>query len=115
MCLKFATVVSFDVSLKAKPYHCFLDVARWEETRRPRQLPNTTTSSCSYKENRKQPPGRKYEEVSLFLGLFVVVCWKLVTPSKASLLCFAHIQPLQWEHLPNKRASLNSRGTIALI
>lgn len=27
----------------------------------------------------------------------------------------AHIHRLQWEHLPNERASLNSRGTIALI
>lgn len=44
------------------------------------------------------------------LFLFVVP----VISSKASPL-HSNIQGLQWEHLPNERAGLNSRGTIALI
>lgn len=67
---------------------------------RPLQLPNTAAISHSYRENLKQhnlmEVIKKYPFTTLHL---------FELPLKGT----------QWEHLPNKRASLKSKGTIVLI
>lgn len=95
--------------LTSKGNKCILDGACCDDTHCPLHLPNTAAFfpwSCREKIDSGRF-GWKYEENELFV-------LEAGDTFKGLTSLHAHIR-LQWEHLPNERASLNSRGTIALI